>query len=57
MAQNLLLLLNTIAGNLPESELRQIRGALVNSVRIADDALCNMTISTTFDMLTFNDGV
>ena len=56
MAENLLLVLNAIMGNLPESELRRIRSAMEHSVRVADDILYNITITSTFDVLTLNDG-
>lgn len=57
MGENLVHLLNTVVRNLPESELRKIRDALERSVRIADGLLYNMTISSTFDMLTLSNGM
>ena len=57
MAENLVVLLNTVVKNLPEPELRQVRGALENSVRLADELLYNIAISSTFEMLTLSDGM
>ena len=56
MAENLVLVLNTMIRNLPEAELRRMRVALVNSVHAVDDMLCNIAISSTFDMLSVSDG-
>ena len=56
MAENLLLVLNAIMGNLPESELRKIRSAMEHSVRVADDILYSTAIASTFDVLSLNDG-
>jgi hypothetical protein len=56
MAENLLYLLNTVIGNLPESELRTVRDAVQNSLRVADDQLLNHSISSTFDMLSVGEG-
>ena len=57
MAENLVILLNTVVKNLPEPELRQVRGALENSVHLADELLYNIAISSTFEMLTLSDGM
>ena len=57
MAENLILLLNSLVENLPERELRKVRDALERTVHIADNLLLNMTISSGFDMLTLSDGV
>ena len=56
MAEDLVLVLNTIIRNLPEPELRRVHNALERSVRIADDILCNIAISATFDVLSLSDG-
>lgn len=57
MAENLVQLLHTIVKNLPEAELRQVRAAMEDSVRLADELLYNIAISSTFEMLTLNDGM
>jgi len=57
MAENLVLVVNTMIRNLPEGELRRMRNSLVNSVRLVDDTLCNIAISSTFDMLSVSEGV
>lgn len=57
MAESLLRLLDTVVGNLPEAELRRIRNAMEHSVRLADDLLFSISISSGFEMLTTNDGV
>lgn len=57
MAENLLLSLNIVVGNLPEIELRKIRDALENSLRVTDDLLFNITICSAFDVLTLGDGM
>lgn len=57
MAENLVNVLNTIIGNLPESELRRLRSAMEHSVRTADEILYNIAITSTFDVLTLNDGM
>lgn len=57
MAEHLLALLNTVVQNLPESELRRIRKAIDQSVTLADDLLCNIRISSAFEMVTTNDGM
>lgn len=56
MGEHLVLLVNTVIQNLPESELRRMRSALEDSVRLADDLIYNILISSTFNMLTLNDG-
>lgn len=56
MAEDLVLILNTIIRNLPEPELRRVHNALEHSIRIADDMLCNTAISATFDVLSLSDG-
>lgn len=55
MAEHLLGVLNTIVLNLPELELRSVRNAMGRSVTLADDLLCNLSISSAFEILT-NDG-
>ena len=57
MSEHLIHLLDTIVENLPEAELRKVRGALERSVRAADDILYNMTISSTFDILTLGESM
>lgn len=57
MAENLVLLLNSLVKNLPERELRKVRNALERTVHVADDLLLNITISSGFNMLTLSDGV
>ena len=57
MGEYTLALLNIIIQNLPESELRRMRDALYHSVSLADDLLYNISISSTFDVLTINDGI
>lgn len=57
MAENLIIVLNSIMGNLPESELRRVRSAMEHSVRVADDILYNAALTSTFDVLTLNDGM
>lgn len=56
IAENLVLLLDTMISNLPENELRKMRCALGHSLRIADDILFKVTVSSTFDMFSFSDG-
>ena len=56
MAEDLVHILNTIIRNLPEPELRRVHNALERSVRMADDILCNIAISATFDVLSLSDG-
>lgn len=56
MAENLVLTLNTVIKSLPEAELRKLRSALGRCVRISDDILYNMTMSSTFYALTLDDG-
>ena len=56
IAENLILLLDTMISNLPEPELRRMRGALGHSLRIADDMLFKITISSTFDTFSLSDG-
>ena len=55
MGEHLLLLLNTVARNLPECELRKMRSAMEHSVRLADELLYNLKISN-FDTLIMNGG-
>lgn len=57
MGEHLLALLNTVIQNLPEQELRKMREALYQSVSFTDDLLYNISISSTFDMLTVSDGM
>jgi hypothetical protein len=52
MAKHLIILLNTIFGNLLEPEPREVRGALERSVYVADEPLYNIAISSTFETLT-----
>ena len=56
MGQHLLVLLNTIIRNLPESELHRVRNAMGQSVTLADELLEKMSLLSTFDTLTVNDG-
>ena len=56
MSEHLLLVLNTIIKNLPESELREVRASLEETANVADDILYNMMISSTFEMLSVNEG-
>ena len=57
MSEHLLIVLNTIIKNLPESELREVRASLEETSNVADDILYNMTISSTFEMLSVNEGM
>ena len=52
MAKHLIILLNTIFGNLLEPEPREVHGALERSVYVADELLHNIAISSTFETLT-----
>ena len=56
MGEHLISLLDTIIQNLPEKELRKIRSAMAESISLADLVLENLSVSSTFDMLTVNDG-
>lgn len=56
IAENLVNLVGTVVRNLPEHELRIIQLALEDVARVVDDSLYNLTISSSFDMLTLNDG-
>lgn len=56
ISENLLAILNTIIQSLPEHELRKLRSTIEQSVRLADDLLYNLSVSSTFHMLTMNDG-
>ena len=56
IGENLVAILNTIISNLPENELRKMRFAVEQSVRLADDLLYNLSVSSTFYMLNMNEG-
>lgn len=57
MAEYLLAILNTVIHNLPEPELRKMRESLDRSVTRADELLYNIAISSSFEMLTVDDGM
>ena len=57
MAEYLLAILNTVIHNLPEPELRKMRKSLDRSVTRTDELLYNIAISSSFEMLTVDDGM
>jgi hypothetical protein len=56
MGENLILTLNTIIMSLPEAELRRIHQVMGETIRLTDDLLENLSISSAFEMLSMNDG-
>ena len=56
MGQHLLILLNTVIQNLPESELRRVHDTMGQSVTLANKLLEKMSLSSTFNTLTVDDG-
>ena len=56
VGEQLLFIMNTVAQNLPESELCILRDSLSQSLALADDLLYNFSLSSRLDVLTINDG-
>ena len=56
MGEQLLFLMNTVAQNLPEAELRMLRNSLGQSLALADDLLYSISLSSRLDVLTINGG-
>jgi hypothetical protein len=56
MGENLISTLNTIIMSLPEAELRRIHQVMGDTLRLTDELLDNLSISSAFEMLSMNDG-
>lgn len=56
MAEDLMRLLSTIMENLPEAELRRIRGSLERSINDVDDLLLRRSVFYGFKVFSIGEG-